>query len=305
MAGHPPKAGEPAQEQPPLPLPLDGCLDLHPFSPREIPSVTEEYLRECRRAGILEVRLVHGKGIGVQREAVARVLDRLPWVLSRRTAPPEAGGWGATLARLAPPDREAAPPAGGDPPPDSRPSGLMDLVLRRRSVRRFAPGEVSRAQLASLVEAARWAPSACNGQPWRFMAVTDPGVRARLVSECLGGVVPNRWASSAPAFLVACAARRLFPHRLAEPLAGVSYHQLDLGMALQNVQLRAVELGLGTCCIGWFRARRLRRLLDLPGGWKPLCVLAVGHPAPGDEQRRERLRLEEVLRFDRGEEPLP
>lgn len=75
-------------------------LDLHSFAPRDIPSVVEEYLGACREKGILEVRLVHGRGKGVQRAAVRRLLSQLEWVAEFREAPPESGGWGATFVKL-------------------------------------------------------------------------------------------------------------------------------------------------------------------------------------------------------------
>jgi DNA-nicking Smr family endonuclease len=84
----------------PVAIPITGELDLHAFSPRDVPSVVEEYLRECRARGILEVRLVHGRGKGVQRAVVQRLLRSLPEVVSFGDAPPQAGGWGATLLRL-------------------------------------------------------------------------------------------------------------------------------------------------------------------------------------------------------------
>ena len=82
------------------PFPIDGVLDLHTFAPRDVTSVVEEYLRECRKRDIFEIRLIHGKGKGFQRRAVRKVLDRLPFVAGYREAPPEAGGWGATLVQL-------------------------------------------------------------------------------------------------------------------------------------------------------------------------------------------------------------
>ena len=81
-------------------VPLTGDLDLHPFSPRDIPSVVEEYVRACREQGILHLRLAHGRGKGVQRAAVQRVLRSLPEVESFADAPAGAGGWGATVATL-------------------------------------------------------------------------------------------------------------------------------------------------------------------------------------------------------------
>ncbi len=81
-------------------LPVTGELDLHPFAPQDVPALVEDYLRECRARGIRQVRIVHGRGKGVQRAVVRRVLARTEGVVSFREAPPESGGWGATLVDL-------------------------------------------------------------------------------------------------------------------------------------------------------------------------------------------------------------
>jgi DNA-nicking Smr family endonuclease len=81
-------------------LPIEEALDLHSFSPRDIPDVVAEYLAECRRLGFREVRLIHGRGTGTQRAIVQAVLARQPGVESFADAPPDRGGWGATLVRL-------------------------------------------------------------------------------------------------------------------------------------------------------------------------------------------------------------
>lgn len=86
----------------PIEIPIDGDLDLHPFSPRDIPSVVEEYVRACRERGITHLRLAHGKGKGVQRAVVRRVLASLPEVVSFGDADQEKGGWGATKVVLDP-----------------------------------------------------------------------------------------------------------------------------------------------------------------------------------------------------------
>jgi DNA-nicking Smr family endonuclease len=84
----------------PVILPVEDSIDLHPFQPKDIPSVVEEYLEQCRQAGFHEVRLVHGKGKGVQRNVVQALLHRHPAVDSFRDAPLEAGSWGATIVIL-------------------------------------------------------------------------------------------------------------------------------------------------------------------------------------------------------------
>jgi DNA-nicking Smr family endonuclease len=81
-------------------LPLTGELDLHAFAPRDVASVVEEYVRACAEKGVLDLRIVHGKGRGVQRAVVDRLLASLPEVASFGDAPPASGSWGATLVRL-------------------------------------------------------------------------------------------------------------------------------------------------------------------------------------------------------------
>jgi dsDNA-specific endonuclease/ATPase MutS2 len=81
-------------------LEIKDVFDLHSIPPREVRAVVEEYLREAHRRGFHTVRIIHGKGVGVQRETVRTVLARTPFVEHFADAPPEAGGWGATVARL-------------------------------------------------------------------------------------------------------------------------------------------------------------------------------------------------------------
>jgi DNA-nicking Smr family endonuclease len=84
----------------PIHLPIEDSLDLHTFAPRDVATVVGDYLAEAHRHGFTEVRLIHGRGIGVQRAIVRAVLARHPLVEDFADAPPEGGGWGATLVRL-------------------------------------------------------------------------------------------------------------------------------------------------------------------------------------------------------------
>jgi dsDNA-specific endonuclease/ATPase MutS2 len=81
-------------------IPIEDWIDLHTFSPREIPSLLEDYLLECGKKGFKEVRIIHGKGKGAQMNIVHSFLKKSPVVDSFRLAPPEAGSWGATVAVL-------------------------------------------------------------------------------------------------------------------------------------------------------------------------------------------------------------
>jgi dsDNA-specific endonuclease/ATPase MutS2 len=105
LLGRPPP--EPPEEEEeaapgdaPIALPIEDALDLHAFAPRDVAAVVEEYLHEAHARGFGEVRLIHGRGAGVQRRIVRGVLARHPLVASFSDAPADRGGWGATIARL-------------------------------------------------------------------------------------------------------------------------------------------------------------------------------------------------------------
>jgi DNA-nicking Smr family endonuclease len=89
-----------AEDDIPIALPIDGTLDLHTFQPRDVKELVPDYLAECRERGILEVRIIHGKGAGALRRTVHAILSRLPEVVSFGLALEDAGGWGATLVTL-------------------------------------------------------------------------------------------------------------------------------------------------------------------------------------------------------------
>ena len=86
----------------PITVPIEDWIDLHTFSPKEIPSLLEDYLLECEKRGYKEVRIIHGKGKGVQMNIVHSFLKKSPLVESFKLAPLGAGGWGATITYLRP-----------------------------------------------------------------------------------------------------------------------------------------------------------------------------------------------------------
>lgn len=86
----------------PFRLAIDGILDLHTFSPKDLKTLIPEYLAQCHTLGIFEVRIIHGKGLGNLRRSVHALLDRSPLVEGYRLAGMDSGGWGATLVALRP-----------------------------------------------------------------------------------------------------------------------------------------------------------------------------------------------------------
>ncbi|MBM3315196.1 hypothetical protein FJY71_05055 [candidate division WOR-3 bacterium] len=169
------------------------------------------------------------------------------------------------------------------PVPDSP---FLALCRLRRSVRRFSDRPVEREELLLCLEAARLAPSADNGQPWRFIVFDDPEARARFVDAAFGGVfAASRWAAKAPV-LVCLLLKENVLVKLGGGAAGTPFQVLDIGIAGEHFALACAEQGLGACWIGWFDTRAVARHLGLRGrGLRAVALFAVGYPASESPQR--------------------
>jgi nitroreductase len=177
---------------------------------------------------------------------------------------------------------------------------VMETIVRRYSVRGYQDKLVEKEKILQIVEAARLAPSTSNVQPWRVVVVEDPGLRDALVEKGMGLVIPNRWAKEAPVIIVICAHLDWIVHRVGAKVADLQYYLLDIGIAGEHMVLTATEMGLGTCWIGWFREKAIKKILNIPRGWKVAALLTLGYPTEEDAQKpRSRLGLDEILFFNR------
>jgi nitroreductase len=179
-------------------------------------------------------------------------------------------------------------------------SPLQTIIGSRRSLRRYADRSIADEDVLSLIDAARLAPSASNAQPWRFVAVTSPAARAAFAGACFSGIyVPTRFAARAP-LVVALCAERAGIIRIAQSIKDRAMYQLDCGIAGEHLVLRAAELGLGSCWIGWFNRRAARRVLGVPAHVRVVSLISVGYPPEGWSPRpRPRLPLAAILWKDR------
>ena len=179
--------------------------------------------------------------------------------------------------------------------------GFLELVRRRYSCRSYRPDPVPEEALARCVEALRLAPSACNRQPWRVVLATEPEVRRRLAEEALLPGIAMPWVVQAPVIAALSVRRDWLTHRVAPWFSGVRYDLLDPGIAGEHLVLAAAAEGLGSCWIGWIQPRAVRRILNLPGTFKPLALITLGYPAAEPETRSTRLPVEDICRRNRWE----
>jgi nitroreductase len=169
---------------------------------------------------------------------------------------------------------------------------FSELVLKRQSDRKYAPKRVDREDVVRCLKAARMAPSACNSQPWKFVVVDDRAKLAEL-SEAAIGLGMNRFTVQVPV-LVAVVQEPMNMSAKAGSLAkNKDYSMMDLGMAVENFCLQAAELGLGTCIMGWFDEKRVKKVLGVPRTRRVQLLIAVGHPDAPNRQKVRKL-LEEI-----------
>jgi nitroreductase len=183
---------------------------------------------------------------------------------------------------------------------------LQRIMAWRTSVRRFDPRPVPDHEVRELAEAARAAPSAQNGQPWRFVAVRGAESREALARAALSGLFRrSAFVARAPLVIALCADRTGAAAAAMTVKDGAMY-QLDCGIAGEHLVLRAAELGIGTCWVGWFNRRAAARSLGAPRGVRVVALIAAGYPEPGTSPRpRPREPLSRLLWNDAWGRPFP
>lgn len=167
---------------------------------------------------------------------------------------------------------------------------VHEAIRTRKSVRAWADRPVARETLERVMEAARLAPSARNDQEWRFVVVTDEGLRGKLAAAAKNQV----FVGQAPVVIVACAEtdRRTMA-------CGHPSFLIDAAIAIDHITLAAVEEGLGTCWIGAFDALEVRSILGIPKSIEVVELLPLGYPADASPVQKKRLSLDEIVRWER------
>ncbi len=151
---------------------------------------------------------------------------------------------------------------------------VLKAIKGRRSIRAFKSQNVSAEIIKKLIDAARWAPSAGNIQPWEFIIVRKPEIKRRLAEAALG----ETFIEEASVVIVVCAnENRSFE---GYGIRGKTLYCIqDTAAAIQNLHLVAYSLGLGTCWVGAFREEEAGEILKIPSGIRPVAIISVGYPA--------------------------
>jgi nitroreductase len=164
---------------------------------------------------------------------------------------------------------------------------LFEAIFKRRSVRVYKEEPVKKRDIEKIIEAASWAPTGANLQPWKFIVITDPEIKNKISEKARFYFIKSHHASEAPCLIVVLA-----------DLKKSKWAVVDASMASQNLMLAATALGFGTCFIGAFDEESVKKILEIPDQYKVVGLITLGKPAE-KPSRPPRLPVREITYFDK------
>jgi nitroreductase len=176
---------------------------------------------------------------------------------------------------------------------------FIELASKRYSVRSYSDKPVEREKIMRCIEAARFSPSACNSQPWHFVIVDEKELKDRIAKETvmsLSGM--NKFTLEAPVMAVIVIEKKTISSTIGSFLKGKDFSLIDIGIAAEHFCLQAAEEGLGTCMLGWFDEKAVKKFLNIPNSRHIGLLISLGYPANEDNKSKSRKNIEEIHSFN-------
>jgi len=175
---------------------------------------------------------------------------------------------------------------------------FLEIVKKRQSVRNYKQQPVPREIIERCAEAARLAPSACNSQPWKFIIVDEPEKKDELAMAAFSGVYSIcKFVKRAPVIVVVVTEKMSYAARVGAFLKNIQYSLIDIGIASEHFVLQAAEEGVGTCMIGWFSERRVKKVLGLPKTANVDLLISMGYPETDEQREKIRKSIDEIREY--------
>ncbi len=166
---------------------------------------------------------------------------------------------------------------------------FLELVKKRQSVRRYSDKPVEREKIDYCLETARLAPSACNSQPWKFIVIDNPELRPKIAKETFGKILSfNRFSMTAPVLVAIVREKQTAFAKFGAVVRKKDFTSIDIGIAAEHFCLAAAEQGLGTCMLGWFDEKAVKKMLSVPSSKRITLIITLGYAA--DEKVRDKTR---------------
>lgn len=176
---------------------------------------------------------------------------------------------------------------------------FFTLINKRESVRGYLEKQVEREKIIKIIEAARVAPSACNAQPWKFVVVDDKEIIKEVAKNLYEPMIGlNKFALTAPVFIIVVGEKRNLTSKMGELIKKKDYTSIDIGIASEHICLAATELGLGTCMMGWFKEKGIKKLLSINTNKEIHLVISLGYYEDRGPRNKIRKPIDDILSFN-------
>lgn len=176
---------------------------------------------------------------------------------------------------------------------------FLDLVKTRQSVRKYLDKPIEREKIERCLKAARLAPSASNSQPWNFIVVDDPKLKEAVAKETFSKLISfNHFSLQAPVLIILISERTGFLNKVAETIKDKQFSLIDIGITTEHFCLQATEEGLGTCILGWFNEKGVKKLLDISPSKRVELVITMGYPASTEIRPKKRKPIDQIRSYN-------
>jgi nitroreductase len=176
---------------------------------------------------------------------------------------------------------------------------MLELILKRQSDRKYIGRPIESEKIERILEAGRMAPSACNSQPWKFIVVTDDKLRQQLSDAASAkSLGMNLFVREAPLLLVIVRENPNFSSKIGGTIKRKDYSHIDIGIAAGNICLQAAAEDIGSCILGWFDERQVRKILGIPSSKRVELIITLGY-SPSQLRSKKRKPKEETISYNR------
>jgi nitroreductase len=176
---------------------------------------------------------------------------------------------------------------------------MLEIILKRQSDRHYSDKPVESEKIERIIEAGRMAPSACNAQPWKFIVVTDPRLTSEIAIAASAKLLGmNSFVNQAPVQIIVIREKANFSSRFGATVKNKDYSLIDIGIASENICLQASAEGLGSCMIGWFDEKQVKKILGIPSSKRVELIITIGYPAKELREKR-RKPLSETVSYNK------
>ncbi|MFA5819211.1 MAG: nitroreductase family protein [Bacteroidales bacterium] len=176
---------------------------------------------------------------------------------------------------------------------------MLELIISRQSDRKYSDKPVEKEKLDRIIEAGRMAPSACNAQPWKFIVVTEPMLIGKISEAASAKLIGmNTFVAQAPVQLIVVREKPNMSSKVGGTIKNKDYSLIDIGIASENICLQARAEGIGSCIIGWFDEKMLRKLLAIPRSKRVELIITIGYSL-SDHREKKRKPPEETISYNK------